>query len=100
MLLNEFLKEHKAVQELKSALRKQEAIIAQLSDDRANHQTTISNLGKVLNAVLLRLNEQDSKIQKVNDRLEQLDSETLATSAAAGELSRSCNERSHRQAQS
>ena len=70
MLLNEFLKEHKAVQELKSALRKQEAIIAQLSDDRANHQTTISNLGKVLNAVLLRLNEQDSKIQKVNDRLE------------------------------
>jgi len=70
MLLNEFLKEHKAVQELKSALRKQEAIIAQLSDDRAIHQTTISNLGKVLNAVLVRLNEQDSKIQKVNDRLE------------------------------
>jgi hypothetical protein len=70
MLLNEFLKEHKTVQELKSVLLKQEAIIAQLSDDRANHQTTISNLGKVLNAVLVRLNEQDSKIQKVNDRLE------------------------------
>jgi len=70
MLLNEFLKEHKTVQELKSALRKQEAIIAQLNDDRANHEATISNLGKVLNAVLARLNEQDSKIQMVNDRLE------------------------------
>jgi uncharacterized coiled-coil protein SlyX len=70
MLLNEFLKEHKAVQELKSALRKQEAIIAQLNDDRANHQATISNLDKALNTVLARLNEQDSKIQKVNDRLE------------------------------
>jgi uncharacterized coiled-coil protein SlyX len=70
MLLNEFLKEHKAVQELKSALRKQEAIIAQLNDDRANHQATITNLDKALNTVLARLNEQDSKIQKVNDRLE------------------------------
>ena len=70
MLLNEFLKEHKTVQELKSALQKQEAIIAQLNDDRVNHQATISNLEKALNAVLARLNEQDSKIQKVNDRLE------------------------------
>jgi uncharacterized coiled-coil protein SlyX len=70
MLLNEFLKEHKAVQELKSALRKQEAIIAQLNDDRANHQGTITNLDKALNTMLARLNEQDSKIQKVNDRLE------------------------------
>ena len=70
MLLNEFLKEHKAVQELKSALRKQEAIIAQLNDDRVNHEATISNLDKALNTVLARLNEQDSKIQKVNDRLE------------------------------
>src|SRR5439155_7843880 len=52
MLLNEFLKEHKTVQELKSALQKQEAIIAQLNADRANHQVTISNLDKVLNAVL------------------------------------------------
>jgi len=70
MLLNEFLKEHKTVQELKLALLKQEAIIAQLNYDRVNHEATISNLDKVLNAVLARLNEQDSKIQKVNDRLE------------------------------
>jgi hypothetical protein len=70
MLLNEFLKEHKTVQELKLALLKQQAIIAQLNDDRVNHEATISNLDKVLNAVLARLNEQDSKIQKVNDRLE------------------------------
>jgi len=70
MLLNEFLKEHQAVQELKSALLKQQAITAQLSDDRVNHEATISKLDKVLNAVLARLNEQDSKIQKVNGRLE------------------------------
>jgi hypothetical protein len=69
MLLNEFLKEHKTVQELKSTLPKQEATVIQLKDGRANHEATISDLKKVLGSVVARLNEQDSKIQKVSDQL-------------------------------
>jgi uncharacterized coiled-coil protein SlyX len=56
MLLNKFRKEHSTVQELKSAVAKQEAIIAQQQKQMA--------------AVAARLDEQDSKIQKVNARLE------------------------------
>jgi len=56
MLLNEFLKEHRTVQELKSTVAKQEAIIA--------HQQ------KGMEAVTARLEEQDSKIQKMSDQLE------------------------------
>ena len=55
MLLNEFLREHRTVQELKSAVAKQEAIIAQQQKEMAT--------------VAARLDEQDSKIQKVNARL-------------------------------
>ena len=49
MLLNEFLKEHRKVEE-------QEATIAQLK--------------KEMETVVARVKEQDSKIQKVNDRIE------------------------------
>jgi C4-dicarboxylate-specific signal transduction histidine kinase len=49
MLLNEFLKEHKKVEE-------QEATIRQLT--------------KKMAAVVVRLKEQDSKIQKVSDQIE------------------------------
>jgi hypothetical protein len=70
MVLNEFLKEHKTVQELKSALRKQESIIAQLQCDGTNREATIGNLEKAIEVLVARLNEQDSKIQKVSDQLE------------------------------
>jgi hypothetical protein len=56
MLLNEFLKEHRAVQELKSIVAKQEAIIAQQQ--------------KGMEAFAARLEKQDSKIQKVSDQIE------------------------------
>jgi hypothetical protein len=49
MLLNEFLKEHRKVQE-------QEATITQLKKEMAT--------------VIARLKEQDTEIQRVNDRLE------------------------------
>ena len=49
MLLNEFLKEHRKVQE---------------------QETTIAQLKKGMEAVTARLKEQDSKIQAVNERLE------------------------------
>jgi uncharacterized coiled-coil protein SlyX len=56
LLLDEFLKEHRTVQELKSTVAKQEAIIAQQQ--------------KGMEAVAARLDEQDSKIQKVSDKVE------------------------------
>jgi trimeric autotransporter adhesin len=56
MLLNEFLKEHRTVQELKSTVAKQEAIAVQ-------QQTEIK-------ALTASLKEQGSQIQKVSDQLE------------------------------
>jgi hypothetical protein len=70
MLLNEFLKEHKRVLELRSALREQEAIIAQLKDDRANQEATISSLKDAIETVIVRLKEQDLKIQRVSAQVQ------------------------------
>jgi uncharacterized coiled-coil protein SlyX len=56
MLLNEFLKEHRTVQELKSTVAKQEARIAQQQ--------------KGMEAVTARLDGQQAQIQKVSNRLE------------------------------
>ena len=52
MLLNEFLKEHKSVQELKATLAQQQEQIAVL---------------------VAHIKEQDAKIQKVSDQLEMRD---------------------------
>jgi hypothetical protein len=63
MLLNEFLKAHRKMEE-------QEATIAQLKADGATQQAVISDLKKRLETVIVHLEEQDSKIERVNDRLE------------------------------
>src|SRR5437773_7123919 len=55
MLLNEFLKEHRNVQELRSTVAKQEAIITQQK--------------KGMEAVTARLDEQQAQIQKVSAQL-------------------------------
>jgi uncharacterized coiled-coil protein SlyX len=60
MLLNEFLKQHRKVQE-------QETTIAELKSDAAKQQVTISQLRKVMDAVVASLKEHDAKIQKVSD---------------------------------
>jgi molybdopterin synthase catalytic subunit len=59
MLLNEFLKEHRKVEEQSHKLQKQEATLAEL---RKEMET--------------RFREQDAKIQRVNDRIEISDSAT------------------------
>ena len=56
MLLNEFLKEHRQVQDLKSTAATQEAAIAQLK--------------KGMEILTARLKEQASQIQKVSDKVE------------------------------
>ena len=62
MLLNEFLKQHRKVQE-------QETTIVELKSDAAKQQATISQLRKGMDAVVASLKEHDAKIQKVSDQL-------------------------------
>jgi Chaperone of endosialidase len=56
MLLNEFLKEHRTVQEQNRKIQEQDA--------------TITQLKKEMEAVVARLKEQDSEIRKVSARIE------------------------------
>jgi uncharacterized coiled-coil protein SlyX len=63
MLLNEFLKEHRTVQELESTAAKQEATISQL-------KSTVAQQQKGMEALAATLKEQASQIQKVSDQLE------------------------------
>ena len=64
MLLNEFLKEHRKVQEQEHKVQQQEASITQLRSTVAQQQTEIK-------ALTATLREQASQIQKVNQRLDQ-----------------------------
>jgi uncharacterized coiled-coil protein SlyX len=69
MLLNEFLKQHKAfleehrkVEEQGHEAQEQQATIAELKSTAARQQ-------KEMETVVARLKEQDSKIQRVSDRV-------------------------------
>ena len=70
MLLNEFLKEHKAFLEEQRRVQKQEATISQLKSTVAEQNATIAQQQKGMEAVTARLNEQASQIQKVSAQLE------------------------------
>jgi hypothetical protein len=67
MLLNEFLKQHRIVQELKSTVAKQEATIAQQKKDS---QSTAAQQQKEIQALTASLKEQAAQIQKVSAQLE------------------------------
>jgi trimeric autotransporter adhesin len=60
MLLNEFLKEHRKVEELKSAMAQQ----------RKEFEAAMAQQRKAIEAVLTRLNEQETRIQKVSAQVE------------------------------
>jgi hypothetical protein len=66
MLLNEFLKEHRKVEEQNQKIQQQEA--------------TIAELNKQMQTVVVRLKEQDSKIQRVRDevRMNRPDAQVVA----------------------
>jgi uncharacterized coiled-coil protein SlyX len=63
MLLNEFLKEHREVQE-------QRVTISQLNSRLAKQEAIIAQQQKGMAAVAARLDKQDLKIQKVSDKVE------------------------------
>jgi uncharacterized coiled-coil protein SlyX len=70
MLLNEFLKEHRKVEEQSRKIQEQEATIAELRSDAAKQEATMSELKSDLQTVVARLKDQDSKIQRVSAELE------------------------------
>src|SRR6266487_3376665 len=63
MLLNEFLKEHKAVQEQNGKIQQQKATITEL-------KSTVSQQQEGLQAVTLRLEKQESLIQNANAQIQ------------------------------
>ena len=66
MLLNEFLKEYRRVEELKSAMAQQ----------RKDFEAAIVQQQKTTEALVARLNEQEARIQKVSAQVEMRKSET------------------------
>ncbi len=67
MLLNEFLKEHNTVQELKSIVAKQQATIAQ---QRKDFEANTAQQQKEIQAVTPSLNAQAAQSQKVSGQVE------------------------------
>ena len=63
MLLNEFLKEHKKVEE-------QEAIIQQLKSNAAKEDATINELKKDVQVLTAQIKDQAAQIEKVSAQLE------------------------------
>ena len=62
MLLNEFLKEHRKVEE-------QEATVAQVNSNAAKQEATIALQQQEIKALTAALKEQASQIQKVSDQV-------------------------------
>jgi len=62
MLLNEFLKEHRKVENL-------ETTVAELKSDRAHQETTISDLKSEMHALMAQLREQAAQIQEVSTQV-------------------------------
>ena len=67
MLLNEFLKEHKRVQELKATVAKQEASIA---EQRKDFEAAIAQQRQEIQSLTAQLKEQATQIQKVCAQIE------------------------------
>ena len=77
MLLNEFLKEHRKVEDQGCKLenqahkiQEQEAMIRQLKSYAAKQEATTTELKKAIEVFAASLKEQDAKIQRVSDQIE------------------------------
>ncbi len=70
MLLNEFLKEHRKVQDLESTIEKQQTTISQLKSTAAKGQMTDAEQQKEIEALAASLREQASQIQKISAQVE------------------------------
>ena len=70
MLLNEFLKEHRRVEEQGCEVQEQKSTISELKITVSKQEALIAQQQKEIETVAARLKEQDSKIQKVNAQVE------------------------------
>jgi hypothetical protein len=70
MLLNEFLKEHKAFLEEQRKVQEQQAAIAQLKSTVAKQEAIIAQQEKGMEVFAARLDQQSAQIQKVSAQLE------------------------------
>ena len=70
MLLNEFLKEHKRVDELNSKATKQDATITELKSMVVRQEAMIVRQQKATEAFTVQLKEQDAKLQKVSAQVQ------------------------------
>ena len=70
MLINEFLKEHRKIEQQAGEMQQQQATIAELKSDGAKEDVTISEFKKQMESVVARLNEHDSRIQKASAQME------------------------------
>jgi uncharacterized coiled-coil protein SlyX len=69
MLLNEFLKEHRTVQELKSKAAQQDATFTDLRCAMAKQEATITQQQKGMEVLTAQLKEQAAQIQKVSAQI-------------------------------
>ena len=70
MLLNEFLKEHKRVEDQARELRDQRTTIGELKENVATQTRIIAQQQKAMAAVTAQLKEQAAQIQKVSAQVE------------------------------
>ena len=77
MLLNEFLKEHRKVEEQGHQIQEQnckeqeqEATIAELKSEALSHQAVVSQLKREMDAVIAHSKQQDLQIQRVSAQIE------------------------------
>ena len=70
MLLNEFLKEHRKVEQQAREMQEQKTAVSQLKSTVAEQQVIIAQQQKGMEAVTIELKEQASQIQKVSAQLE------------------------------
>jgi len=81
MLLNEFLKEHRRVQEQEATIAQQrEDFDAAISRQRKDFEVTMNELKTKIETVTVRLNEQSAQIQKVNAQVKVSESGRMALS--------------------
>jgi uncharacterized coiled-coil protein SlyX len=70
MLLNEFLKEHRKVEEQEHKVQEQEATVAQLKSTAAKQEAMAAQQQEEIKALTTSLKEQASQIQQVSAQLE------------------------------
>jgi predicted ribosome quality control (RQC) complex YloA/Tae2 family protein len=70
MLLNEFLKEHRKVEEQNRKMQEQEATVARQDRKIQQQETRITELNKALDTVAGQLKEQAAQIQKVSAQVD------------------------------